>query len=144
MSGITSTWKIHATVVTFLAGDTIIDRFEIGEDFYIPVDGTATRWMKDAMNREHCMAVFGVGDFMGESAVLLERHRHHGHQRIATIRAETPCTLIRISPEPMTTILWRHPELLKLIRVTNEQRVNITPRVLMNRRGLQTRKEKKH
>jgi CPA1 family monovalent cation:H+ antiporter len=117
----------YAAIVTFLAGDTIIDRFEIGKDFYILVDGTATRWIKDAMNREHFMEEFCKGDFMGESA-LLERQKHHSHQRSATVRAETPCTLIRISPEPMSTILWRNPNILKTIREVNEQRISVQPR----------------
>ena len=117
----------HAAIVTFLAGDTIIGRFETGEDFYILVDGTATRWMKDAMNREHCMGEFHKGEFMGEST-LLERQKQHRHQRSATVRAETPCTLIRISPEPMSTILWRNPHILKTIREVNEERASITPK----------------
>jgi len=117
----------HAAMVTFLAGDTIIGRFETGEDFYVLVDGTATRWMKDAMNRDHFMAEFHKGDFMGEST-LLERQKRRGHQRIATVRAETPCTLIRISPEPMSTILWRNPHVLKMIREVHEERVSLRPK----------------
>jgi CRP-like cAMP-binding protein len=117
----------NAAIVTFLAGDTIIDRFEKGKDFYILVDGTVTRWMKDAMNREHFMEEFSRGDYMGEST-LLERQKHHSHQRSATIRAETPCTLIRVSPESMSTILWRNPRILKEIREVNEERVSTYPR----------------
>jgi CPA1 family monovalent cation:H+ antiporter len=117
----------NAAIVTFLAGDTIIDRFEKGKDFYIMADGTATRWMKDAMNREHCMAELRKGDFMGEST-LLERQKHISHQRIATVRAETPCTLIRISPDPMSTILWRNPKILKTIREINEDRISDIPK----------------
>ena len=117
----------NASIVTFLAGDTIIGRFEKGEDFYILVDGIATVWIKDAFNREHFMAEFGPGDFLGESA-LLARHRNRRHQRTATVRAETPCTLIRISPDPMTTILWRYPKILKTVREVNEARVSVVPK----------------
>ncbi len=117
----------NASIVTFLAGDTIIGRFEKGEDFYVLVDGTATRWMKDAMNREHFMAEYHKGDFLGESTVL-ERQKHYGHQRIATVRAETPCTLIRIPPEPMSSILWRNPWILKTIREVHEERISHNPK----------------
>ncbi len=72
------------------------------------------------------MAEFHKGDFMGESTVL-ERKKYRGHQRIATIRAETPCTLIRISPESMSTVLWKNPNILKTIREVHEERVNILP-----------------
>ena len=117
----------HASIVTFLAEDTIIGRFEQGEDFYILVDGIATVWIMDAFSREHFMAEFGKGDFMGESA-LLAKQTHRRHKRSATIRAETPCTLIRVSPDPMTTILWRNPKILKAIREINEERVSIVPK----------------
>ncbi len=117
----------HASVVTFLAGDTIIGHFEKGEDFYVLVDGIATVWIKDEFSREHFMAEFRRGDFMGESA-LLARHKHRKHERSATIRAETPCTLVRIAPDPITTILWRYPKMLKTIRLTNEERVSVVPR----------------
>ncbi len=119
--------EIHADLVTYLAGDTIIGRFETGEDFYVLVDGTATVWIRDAMNRDHCMAVFERGDFMGEST-LLARQRRQSHQRSATVKAETPCTLIRIAPDPMSTILWRNPKILKTIREINEERVSVRPR----------------
>ncbi len=119
--------EVHADLVTYLAGDTIIGRFETGEDFYVLVDGTATVWIRDAMNRDHCMAVFERGDFMGEST-LLARQRRQSHQRSATVKAETPCTLIRIAPDPMSTILWRNPKILKTIREINEERVSVRPR----------------
>ncbi len=119
--------ETHADLVTYLAGDTIIGRFETGEDFYVLVDGTATVWIRDAMNRDHCMAVFERGDFMGEST-LLARQRRQSHQRSATVKAETPCTLIRIAPDPMSTILWRNPKILKTIREINEVRVSVRPR----------------
>ncbi len=119
--------ETHADLVTYLAGDTIIGRFETGEDFYVLVDGTATVWIRDAMNRDHCMAVFERGDFMGEST-LLARQRRQSHQRSATVKAETPCTLIRIAPDPMSTILWRNPKILKTIREINEERVSVRPR----------------
>ncbi len=133
----------NAAIVTFLAGDTIIDRFEKGKDFYILIDGTATRWMKDAMNREHFMEEFSRGDFMGEST-LLERQKHRSHQRSATVRAETPCTLIRISPEPMSTILWRNPQILKQIREINEERLSAHPRSTDKLRVYNPKKNRKH
>ncbi len=132
----------NATIVTFLAGDTIISHFEVGEDFYILVDGTATRWIKDAMNRDHFMFEFHKGDFMGEST-LLERQKHHGHQRTATVRAETPCTLIRISPKLISTVLWRNPEILKTIREIHQERVSILPMATDELRIYRRKKNKK-
>ncbi len=117
----------HSSIVTFLAGDTIIGRFEAGEDFYILVDGIATVWVEDAFSREHFLAEFQKGDFMGESAMLAKQKRIR-HQRTATVKAETPCTLIRISPDSMSTILWRNPKILKIIRDISEQRASVVPK----------------
>lgn len=64
---------------------------------------------------------------MGESA-LLARQKNRKHERSATVKAETPCTLVRIAPDSMTTILWRYPKMLKFIRETNETRVSVVPK----------------
>jgi len=117
----------NASLVTYLAGDTIMGRFEKGEDFYVLVDGIATVWIKDAFSRDHCMAEFQKGDFMGESA-LLARQKNRKHVRSATVKAETPCTLVRITPDSMTTILWRYPKILKSIREINEERISVAPK----------------
>ncbi len=132
----------NAAIVTYLAGDTIIGRFETGEDFYVLVDGTATVWIKDAMNREHFMAEFSKGDFMGEST-LLARQKRQSHKRSATVKAETPCTLIRVSPESMSTILWRNPKILKTIREISEERVSVRPKATDKLRAYKPQKIQK-
>ncbi|MCP4878519.1 MAG: cyclic nucleotide-binding domain-containing protein [Gammaproteobacteria bacterium] len=119
--------EANATIVTFLAGDTIMGRFETGEDFYLLVDGKATVWIKDAFSREQFMAELLKGDFMGESA-LLAKQKHHRHIRSATVKAETPCTLIRVSPDTMTRILWKYPKILMAIREINEARLSVRPK----------------
>ena len=117
----------NASIVTFLAGDTIMGRFEKGEDFYILVDGKATVWIKDAFSREQFMAEFLKGDFMGESG-LLAKQKNRKHHRSATIKAETPCTLIRVSPHTMSRILWKYPRILETIREINEARLSVRPK----------------
>ena len=117
----------NASIVTFLAGDTIMGRFEKGEDFYVLVDGKATVWIKDAFSREQFMAEFLKGDFMGESG-LLAKQKNRKHHRSATIKAETPCTLVRISPDTMSRILWKYPKILETIREVNEARLSVRPK----------------
>ncbi|MDH3635657.1 MAG: cation:proton antiporter [Gammaproteobacteria bacterium] len=117
----------NASIVTFLAGDTIMGRFEAGIDFYVLVDGKATVWIKDAFSREQFMAEFLKGDFMGESG-LLAKQKNRKHHRSATIKAETPCTLIRISPDTMSRILWKYPKILEEIREINEARLSVRPK----------------
>ena len=117
----------NTSIVTFLAGDTIMGRFETGVDFYVLVDGKATVWIKDAFSREQFMAELLRGDFMGESG-LLAKQKHRKHHRSATIKAETPCTLVRISPDTISRILWKYPEILNTIRDVNEARLSVRPK----------------
>ncbi|MGB5328389.1 MAG: cyclic nucleotide-binding domain-containing protein, partial [Gammaproteobacteria bacterium] len=117
----------NSSIVTFLAGDTIMGRFESGIDFYVLVDGKATVWIKDAFSREQFMAEFLKGDFMGESG-LLAKQKHSKHHRSATIKAETPCTLVRISPDTMSRILWKYPKIMDAIREINEARLSVRPK----------------
>ena len=117
----------NASTVTFLAGDTIMGRFETGIDFYVLVDGKATVWIKDAFSREQFMAELLKGDFMGESG-LLAKQKNRKHHRSATIKAETPCTLIRISPDTISRILWKYPQILNSIREINEARLSVRPK----------------
>lgn len=118
----------NSSLVTFLEGDTIIGHYDQGEDFYVLVDGIATVWILDNFNRNHFMAEFLAGDFMGESA-LLEKQKNRKHKRSATVRAETPCTLIRIALDAMSTILWRYPKIHKTVREINEERVSVVPKI---------------
>ena len=117
----------NASIVTYLAGDTIMGRFETGIDFYVLVDGKATVWIKDAFSREQFMAELLKGDFMGESG-LLAKQKNRKHHRSATIKAETPCTLVRISPDTISRILWKYPEILNSIREINEARSSVRPK----------------
>ncbi|MDA9983369.1 cation:proton antiporter, partial [Gammaproteobacteria bacterium] len=97
-----------ATTITFLAGDTIIGVYEKGDSFYIIVQGQVSVWVKDAFNYTHRMSGFGDGEVIGESSLLAE-FEHGRHVRSATIKAETPCTLIRIALRPMLVILKKYP-----------------------------------
>jgi CPA1 family monovalent cation:H+ antiporter len=117
----------NTSIVTFLAGDTIMGRFESGIDFYVLVDGKATVWIKDIFSREQFMAELLRGDFMGESG-LLAKQKSNKHHRSATIKAETPCTLVRISPDTMSRILWKYPKILDVIREINEARSSVRPK----------------
>lgn len=118
----------NATIINFLADDTIIGVHQKGDYFYILVQGVATVWIKDAFNRDHFMAELIEGDFMGESALLDRRHEQGKHQRTATIKAQTPCTLIRFTTQVMSTILWKYPVIYKTLREVNQARVSDTPK----------------
>jgi CRP-like cAMP-binding protein len=73
------------------------------------------------------MAELLKGDFMGESG-LLAKQKNRKHHRSATIKAETPCTLIRISPDTISRILRKYPQILNSIREINEARLSVRPK----------------
>ncbi len=110
-----------ATRITFLPGDTIMGAYETGDHFYVIIVGDAAVWRTDALSYAHRVADLSDGDIMGESALLAEFERGRP-VRSATIRAETPCTVLRISMRSMLTILDRYPEIRAQIRQIHENR----------------------
>ncbi len=118
----------HATKITFIAGDTIIGAFEKGDSFYVIVKGKASVWRIDAFGVDHRVSEFGPGDVVGETALLAEYERGK-HFRTATIKAETPCTVVRIAPKPMETILERYPVVKDQLQHIHDARMLNTPKV---------------
>ncbi|MCP4186688.1 MAG: cyclic nucleotide-binding domain-containing protein, partial [Gammaproteobacteria bacterium] len=109
------------TCITFLPGDTIMGAYEAGDNFYIIIAGDAAVWRTDALSYAHHVADLSDGDFMGESALLAEYERGR-HVRSATIKAETPCTVLRISMHSMLTILKKYPKVRDLIQHIHDDR----------------------
>ena len=110
-----------ATCITFLPGDTIMGAYETGDSFYIIIIGEAAVWRTDALSYLHRVASLGDGDIMGESALLAELERGR-HVRSATIKAETPCTLLRISMRSMLALLKKHPDIKDRIQQIHDDR----------------------
>ena len=135
--------EANASLVHFLTGDIIIDVFQKGDHFYVLVQGIATVWISDAFNRQHCMSEFTQGDFMGESSLLAKQRGRGKHERSATVKAETPCTLIRITPEAMTSVLWKYPQIMNTLREINEARVSVVPKATDELRVYRPKKKRK-
>ena len=131
--------KNCATTITFLAGDTIIGVYEKGDSFYIIVQGQVSVWVKDAFNYTHRMSGFGDGEVIGESSLLAE-FEHGRHVRSATIKAETPCTLIRIALRPMLAILKKYPAVKNALQEIHDARMRNAPKLVdKNKRNLSIR-----
>ncbi len=103
-----------ASIITFLRGDTIIGAREKGDNFYIIAHGKVSVWGLDAKGITHRVSQFQDGDILGETS-LLAKYEHDRHVRTATIKAESPCTMIRISVRPMVVVLKRSPEFKKAL-----------------------------
>ena len=65
-------------------------------------------WRTDALSYKHRVADLGDGDIMGES-LLLAAYESGRHVRSATIKTETPCTVLRVSMKSMSAILKNIP-----------------------------------
>ncbi|MDH3763334.1 MAG: cation:proton antiporter [Gammaproteobacteria bacterium] len=111
----------NATCIHFLPGDTIMGAYETGDNFYILIVGEAVVWRTDALSYAHRVADLADGDIMGESALLAEYERGR-HVRSATIKAETPCTLLRISMRTMLAIVNSYPEIRESIQQIHDAR----------------------
>ncbi len=110
-----------ATCINFLPGDTIMGAYETGDSFYVIVIGEAMVWRTDALSYAHRVAGLGDGDLMGESALLAE-YESGRHVRSATIKAKTPCTLLRISMRTMLRILGKYPDIREAIQNIHDAR----------------------
>lgn len=110
-----------ATCITFLPGDTIMGAYETGDAFYVIIVGDAVVWRTDALSYAHRVADLSDGDIMGESALLAEYERGR-HARSATIKAETPCIVLRISMRSMLHILGKYPALRETIQQIHDDR----------------------
>ena len=116
-----SSLEKSATCINFLAGDTIMSAYETGDSFYIIIAGKAEVWRTDALSYKHHVADLSDGDIMGESALLAEFKRGK-HVRSATIKAKTPCTVLRISKRSMLKLLHNYAEIKDMIQSIHDER----------------------
>ena len=98
-----------ARPITFLPGDVIIGERQKGDAFYIITHGEVSVYKKGDDGAEVCVAELGEGEFLGESSLIYARLL--GHVRTATLRAQTPCTLLRFPRRDINAILQRNPDL---------------------------------
>ena len=109
------------TPINFLPGDTIMGAYETGDSFYIIIVGDAVVWRTDALSYAHRVADLSDGDIMGETSLLAEYEKGR-HVRSATIKAETPCTVIRVSMRSMLAIVKKNPSIKDAIQQIHDSR----------------------
>lgn len=110
-----------ATCINFLPEDTIMSAYETGDSFYILIAGKATVWRTDALSYKHHVADLRDGDIMGESSLLAD-YTSGKHVRSATIKAKTPCTVLRISKRSMLKMLHKYSEIKDMIQSIHDER----------------------
>jgi hypothetical protein len=107
----------HATMVNYLAGDTVIGTGEHGDALYI-IERGRVDVLKGEGSERHTIAELGAGEFFGEMALLGD------HVRSADVQAITACTLLRIRSSDVLGLAQEYPEISVRLNAALEARNN--------------------
>ena len=95
----------HARTVTVLPNDIIIGEGEKGDALYIVTHGQLCASKRQPDGEDKVLGLLAAGDFFGEMALLGD------HVRTATVRAQTPSTLLRLTRRDVLLGAEQDPEL---------------------------------
>ena len=96
-------------VLQVKAGEDVVCQGDVGDAFFIIVDGQVGVVRRDKDRRENEVLSLGPGNFFGEMSLLGEG------ARVATVQALTDCRLLEIPRAQFETIERRFPQLQRLI-----------------------------
>jgi predicted acylesterase/phospholipase RssA/CRP-like cAMP-binding protein len=89
-------------VVALRGGEVLLNEGDVAEDVFVITEGSMEVCIDLADGRLHVVGVLGVGDLVGEVAVLT------GERRVAMVRASTDSSAIRIGADAFTRLLDGH------------------------------------
>lgn len=106
--------------VDFIPGDMVIEQGQQGNSLYIIAQGEASVWRaypdKNAAAKASYIATLKTGDFFGEGGLLGDG------TRTASVKAETPLKLIRITRNHVLDIAASQPEVAAALGRAKRQR----------------------
>ena len=108
----------HAHPVTFLPRDIVIGEGERGDALYIITHGSVSVYRSDAGGENQRVGGLGEGDFFGETALLGDPIR------TATVKADTPSTLLRLTRRDILRLAESHPEVGERLEAARETRAS--------------------
>ncbi len=91
------------------SGDEIVCQGDIGDAFYIIVEGEVGVVLRDKDLQENEIVQLGPGNFFGEMSMLGQG------TRMATVRALTDCQLLKVPQEKFNLIERQFPQLQQVI-----------------------------
>jgi CRP-like cAMP-binding protein len=94
--------------LNFNPDEQVIKKDEIGKDFYLICEGSLTVWREGVK-----LATLTKGDVFGELVVFRD------HYRIASIRTESPTTLLRFNRHVMMDFFSRQEQRIFSIYIVN-------------------------
>ena len=104
---------------SFAEGDKIVRQGESGESMYVIARGTVQVLREDG-NESRLLAILASGGFFGEIALLAES------PRTATVRAATPCTMLRLRRKNLEQLMNTYPEIRDDVQHAYKERLAAT------------------
>jgi aromatic-L-amino-acid decarboxylase len=107
----------QASVLEAAAGDTVIEQWSLGSEFFVIVGGTADVSVDGEQARE-----LGPGDFFGELRAL-EWGAGYAYPRLASVRATSPLKLLLFPEGTLQELVDRYPPVAEVIRAAVADRL---------------------
>jgi selenocysteine lyase/cysteine desulfurase len=107
----------RGTLREVAAGETVIEQWDLGAEFFLIVDGTATVTVGGERTRD-----LGRGDFFGELRGL-EWAAGYSYARTASVRATSPLRLLVFPEGALAQLVDRYPSLEHVIREAVAERL---------------------
>ena len=99
------------------AGELLFREGDIGEHFYVVLNGELEVLMGEGRPEELLLNILRAGEYLGEMSLILP-----GGQRTASARARVPAVLLTLSRQQFMELLRRHPILAtSMLRVLSER-----------------------
>ena len=104
---------------SFAEGDDIVRQGESGDSMYVIARGTV-EVLREGDGDTHMMALLCAGGFFGEIALLADT------TRTATVRAATPCTLLRLRRGNLEKLMEMSPDIHDAVHKAYKERLAAT------------------
>ena len=101
---------------SFAEGDKIVRQGESGESMYVIARGTVQVLREDG-DESRLLAILASGGFFGEIALLAES------PRTATVRAATPCTVLRLRRKNLEQLMNTYSEIRDNVQRAYKERL---------------------
>lgn len=86
----------------YTAGQVVFEEGELGDAVFVIASGDVEVSRRNASGAQKTIATLGQGQFFGEMSLVDKDHRS------ATVRAKTPCTMLHLTAENLTTFRKQH------------------------------------
>lgn len=107
--------------LSLAAGTVVVQENEIGDSFYIVIDGTLEVLMGLETPDEKLLATYGPGHYFGEMSMLIP-----GGRRSASVRTREPAHLWVMTREDFDELLHRHPHVAYSMATVMSDRLRVS------------------